>query len=196
MRAWENLEGCQDAILVHVLRDGDVSSLRIELDPLPAPHALEATLGDGRPPDMQPTPRRRDLNVGAFVVREKSTSGLVGDAVLIEAPVEVDTGDAVSEDEAEGCAGGARGLIRAPGRRVGDGCPRARARAHGSLVGVVDPSGAADELDGQRSRGMRLCSAVVSDSASGRAETCVSARPGFERNRTVFACSHVSYCNG
>nr|DAF92812.1 MAG TPA: hypothetical protein [Siphoviridae sp. ctdj515] len=92
--------------------------MRIELDPLPAPHALEATLRDGRPPDVQTAPGRRDLNVGAFVVREKSASGLVGDAVLIEAPVEVDTGDAVSEDEAEGCAGGARGRVSAPRARV------------------------------------------------------------------------------
>ena len=111
---WGNLEGCQATVLVHILRDGDVSPLRIELDPLPTPHALEATLRDGLPPDVQPTPRRRDLNVGAFVVGEKSASGLVGDAVLIEAPVEVDTGDAVSEDEAEGCAGGARGRVGAP----------------------------------------------------------------------------------
>lgn len=85
--------------MVHVFRDGDVSPLRIELDLLPTPHALEATLRGGRPPDVQPAPRRRDLDVGAFVVREKSASGLVGDAMLIEAPVEVDTADAVPEDE-------------------------------------------------------------------------------------------------
>nr|DAF92811.1 MAG TPA: hypothetical protein [Siphoviridae sp. ctdj515] len=69
-------------------------------------------------------------------------------------------------------------------------------RAHGALVEVVDPSGAADELGGQRLWGMCLCGAVVSDSASGRAEARVGARPGFERSRAVFACSHVSYCNG
>ena len=104
--------------MVHVFRDGDVSSLRIELDPLSTPHALEATLGDGRPPDVQPAPRRRDLNVGAFVVREKSASGLVGDAVLIEAPVEVDTADAVPEDEPQGSASRARGRVGAPCARV------------------------------------------------------------------------------
>ena len=63
------------------------------------PNALEATLRDGRPPDVQATPRRRDLDVGAFVVREKSASSLVGDAMLIEAGVQVDTADAVPEDE-------------------------------------------------------------------------------------------------
>lgn len=113
--------------MVHVFRDGDVSSLRIELDPLSTPHALEATLGDGRPPDVQPAPRRRDLNVGAFVVREKSASGLVGDAVLIEAPVEVDTTDTVPEDEPQGSAGGARGSVSAPRARVCDRCPVPRA---------------------------------------------------------------------
>lgn len=118
MRAWENLEGCQDAVLVHILRDGDVSPLRIELDPLPAPHALEATLGDGRPPDMQPMPRRRDLNVGAFVVREQRARSVVGDAVLIEAPVEVDTADAVPEDEPQGSTSRARGRVGAPCARV------------------------------------------------------------------------------
>lgn len=109
-----NLEGCQAAVLVHILRDGDVSPLRIELDPLPTPHALEATLRDGRPPDVQSAPRRRDLDVGAFVVREKSASGLVGDAVLIEAPVEVDTADAVPEDEPQGSSSRARGRVGAP----------------------------------------------------------------------------------
>ena len=122
-----NLEGCQAAVLVHILRDGDVSPLRIELDPLPTPHALEATLRNGRPPDVQPTPRRRNLNVGAFVVREKSASGLVGDAMLIEAPVEVDTTDTVPEDEPQGSAGGARGSVSAPRARVCDRCPVPRA---------------------------------------------------------------------
>ena len=113
-----NLEGCQATVLVHILRDGDVSPLRIELDLLPTPHALEATLRGGRPPDVQPTPRRRDLNVGAFVVREKSASGLVGDAVLIEATVEVDTADAIPEDEPQGSASRARGRMSAPRARV------------------------------------------------------------------------------
>jgi len=113
-----NLEGFQAAVLVHILRDGDVSPLRIELDPLPTPHALEATLRDGCPPDMQPTPRWRDFNVGAFVVREKSASGLVGDAMLIEAAVEVDTADAVPEDEPQGSASRARGRMSAPRARV------------------------------------------------------------------------------
>ena len=113
-----NLEGCQGAVLVHILRDGDVSPLRIELDPLSTPHALEATLRDGRPPDVQTAPRRRDLNVGAFVVREKNASGLVGDAMLIEAPVEVDTADAVPEDEPQGSASRARGRMSAPRARV------------------------------------------------------------------------------
>lgn len=67
---------------------------------------------------MQPAPRRRDFNVGAFVVREKSASGLVGDAVLIEAPVEVDTADAVPEDEPQGSASRARGRVGAPCARV------------------------------------------------------------------------------
>lgn len=113
-----NLEGCQAAVLVHILRDGDVSPLRIELDPLPTPHALEATLRDGRPPDVQPAPRWRDLNVGAFVVREENASGLVGDAMLIEAAVKVDTADAVPEDEPQGSAGCARGRMSAPRARV------------------------------------------------------------------------------
>lgn len=105
--------------MVHILRDGDVSPLRIELDPLSTPHALEASLRGGRPPDVQPAPRRRDFNVGAFVVREKSASGFVGDAMLIEAPVEVDTADAVAEDEPQGSAGRARGRVSAPCARVG-----------------------------------------------------------------------------
>ena len=143
-----NLEGCYGAVSEHVFRDGDVTPLRIELDPLPTPHALEAALGDGRPPDVQPAPRRRDLDVGAFVVREKSAGGLVGDAVLIEATVEVDTADAVPEDEPQGSAGRARGRMSAPRARIGDRCPTAGARAHGALVDVVDPSGAVDELGG------------------------------------------------
>ena len=113
-----NLEGCQAAVLVHVFRDGDVSPLRIELDPLPTPRALEAALRGGRPPDVQPAPRWRDLDVGAFVVREKSAGGLVGDAMLIEAPVEVDTADAVPEDEPQGSASRARGRMSAPRARV------------------------------------------------------------------------------
>lgn len=40
--------------------------------------------------------------------------------MLIEAPVEVDAADAVPEDEAEGCAGGARGRVSAPRARVGN----------------------------------------------------------------------------
>nr|DAO74792.1 MAG TPA: hypothetical protein [Caudoviricetes sp.] len=43
---------------------------------------------------------------------------------------------------------------------------------------------------------MRLCGAVVSDSASGRAKARVGARPVSERSRAVFACPHASYCNG
>lgn len=113
-----NLEGCQVAVLVHILRDGDVSPLRIELDPLPTPHALEATLRGGSAPDVQTAPRRRDLNVGAFVVREKSASGLVGDAMLIEATVEVNTADAIPEDEPQGSASRARGRVSAPRARV------------------------------------------------------------------------------
>ena len=58
-------------------------------------------------------------NVGAFVVREKSASGLVGDAMLIEAPVEVDTADAIPEDEPQGSASRARGRVGAPCARVG-----------------------------------------------------------------------------
>lgn len=111
--------------MVHVFRDGDVSPLRIELDPLPTPHALEATLRGGCPPDVQPTPRRRDLNVGAFVVREENASGFVGDAVLIEAAVEVDTADAVPEDEPQGRAGCARGRVGTPSARVCNGGPTA-----------------------------------------------------------------------
>jgi len=122
-----NLEGCQAAVLVHILRDGDVSPLRIELDPLPTPHALEATLRGGSAPDVQAAPRRRHLNVGAFVVREKSASGLVGDAVLIEATVEVDTADAIPEDEPQGSASRARGRVSAPRARVSDRCPVPRA---------------------------------------------------------------------
>ena len=113
--------------MVHVFRDGDVSPLRIELDPLPTPHALEATLRDGRPPDVQPAPRRRDLNVGALVVREKSAGSLVGDAMLVEAAVEVDTADAIPEDESQGRASRARGRVSAPRARVSDRCPVPRA---------------------------------------------------------------------
>ena len=145
---------------------------------------------------MQPTPRWRDLNVGAFVVREENASGLVGDAMLIEAAVEVDTADAVAEDKPQGRAGCARGRVGTPRARVCNGGPTAGARAQWALVQVVDPSGAAGELDGQASWGLRLCGAVVSDSASGRAKARVGARPEFERSRAVFACPHVSYCNG
>lgn len=97
---------------------------------------------------MQPVPRRRDLNVGASVVREKNASGLVGDAMLIEAPVEVDTADAVPEDESQGSTSRARGRMSAPRAWIGDRCPPAGARAHRALVDVVDPSGAVDELGG------------------------------------------------
>nr|DAP08099.1 MAG TPA: hypothetical protein [Caudoviricetes sp.] len=89
---------------------------------------------------MQTTPRGRDLDVGPRVVREQRARGFVGDAMLVKAGVQVDAADAVAEDEAEGCAGGARGLIRAPGRRVGDRCPRACTCARGAFVEVVDPS--------------------------------------------------------
>ena len=195
MRAWENLEGGEGAVLVHILRDGDVSPLRIELDPLPTPHSLQATLGDGRPPDVQPAPRWRDLNVGAFVVPEKSASGRVGDAMLIEAPVEVDTADAIPEDEAERRAGGARGLEAAPRARVGDGGPRARARAHRSFVDVGDPARPTRQLSGQAARGFSVGGAVVGNSAASRAEARVCPGPGFERMAAVFARSHKSYCN-
>nr|DAN41788.1 MAG TPA: hypothetical protein [Caudoviricetes sp.] len=43
---------------------------------------------------------------------------------------------------------------------------------------------------------MRRCGAVVSDSAPGRAKARVGTRPVFERSRAVFACPHVSNCNG
>ena len=98
---------------------------------------------------MQPAPRWRDFNVGAFVVREKSASGLVGDAMLIEAAVEVDTADAVPEDEPQGSASRTRGRMSAPRARIGDRCPTAGARAHRALVEVINPSGAVDELGGQ-----------------------------------------------
>jgi len=88
-----------------------------------------------------------DLDVGALIVREKRASSLVGDAVLVEAGVQVDTADVVAEDEAEGRAGRARGLIRAPGRRISDGRPRTRACAHGPFVDVVDPAGEDGQLD-------------------------------------------------
>ena len=52
MRERGILEGCQGAVLVHILRDGDVPTLGVELDPLPAPGAFEASLRDGGPPDV------------------------------------------------------------------------------------------------------------------------------------------------
>nr|DAF27158.1 MAG TPA: hypothetical protein [Caudoviricetes sp.] len=107
-----------------------------------------------------------DLDVGALVVREESPRRLVGDAVLVEAGVQVDTADAVAEDEAEGRAGRARGLICAPGRRVGDGSPRARACAHGPFVDVVDPAGAGGQLDGEAGGFVGSGRAVMSDSAA------------------------------
>lgn len=195
MRAWGNLEGCESAGLVHVAGDGDVSPLGVELDLLSAPGAFEASLWGGRPPDVQPAPRRRDLNVGAFVVREKSASGLVGDAVLVEAAVEVDAADAVPEDEPQGSASRARGLEAAPRGGIGDRCPVPRARAQRALVDVGDPARPTRQLSGQAARGFGVGGAVVGNSAASRAEARVSPGPGFERMAAAFARSHKSYCN-
>lgn len=195
MRVWGNLEGREGAGLVHVPGDGDVPTLGVELDPLPAPGALEAALRGGRPPDVQTTPRRRDLNVGALVVRKQRARGVVGDAALVQAAVEVDAADAVAEDEAEGCAGGARGLEAAPCGGVGDGGPCACTCACGAFVDVVDPARPTRQLGGQVARCVGVGGAVVCDSASGRAEARVGARPGFELVAAVFARSHKSYCN-
>nr|DAS84767.1 MAG TPA: hypothetical protein [Caudoviricetes sp.] len=57
MRVWENLEGCEDAVLEHVAGDGDVPTLGVKLDSLPAPLAFEASLRGGGPPDVQASPR-------------------------------------------------------------------------------------------------------------------------------------------
>ena len=116
--------------------------------------------------------------------------------MLIEAAVEVDTADAVAEDEPQGSASRARGRVGTPSAWVCNGGPTAGVRAQRALVQVVDPSGATGELDGQASRGLYLRGAVMSDSASGRAKARVHSRPLFERSRAVFACPHVSYCNG
>ena len=82
-------------------------------------------LGDGRSPDMQPAPRRRHLDIRALVVREKSAGSLVGDAMLVKAAVEVDTADAVAEDESQGRASRARGRVGTPSARVCNGGPSA-----------------------------------------------------------------------
>nr|DAP50057.1 MAG TPA: hypothetical protein [Caudoviricetes sp.] len=144
---------------------------------------------------MQSASGRGDLDVGALVVSEQRASSLVRDAVLVEAGVQVDTADTVAEDEAEGRAGRARGLIRAPGRRIGDGSPRTRARAHGSFVDVVDPTGADGQLDREAGSFVGAGRAVMSDSAASRAKARVGSRPGFELASALFARFHVSYCN-
>ena len=101
-------------MLEHVAGDGDVSTLGVELDLLSAPGAFEASLRGGRAPDVQASPGRGDLDVGPRVVREQRPRGVVGDAMLVQAAVEVDTADAIPQDEAERRAGGARGLEAAP----------------------------------------------------------------------------------
>lgn len=105
-------------MLEHVAGDGDVSTLGVELDLLSAPGAFEASLRGGRAPDVQASPGRGDLDVGPRVVREQRPRGVVGDAMLIEAPVEVDTADAIPEDEPQGSASRARGRMSAPRARV------------------------------------------------------------------------------
>ena len=114
-------------MLEHVAGDGDVPTLGVELDPLPAPGALEAALRGGGPPDMQAAPRRGDLDVGPRVVREQRARGVVGDAVLVQTAVEVDTADAVPEDKPQGSTSRARGRVSAPRARIGDRCPAPRA---------------------------------------------------------------------
>nr|DAK46940.1 MAG TPA: hypothetical protein [Caudoviricetes sp.] len=182
-------------MLVDIASDSDVSACRVKLDPLAFPLALEAAAWGGGAPDVQAPSGRGDLDVGALVVREQRASSLVRDAVLVEAGVQVDTADAVAEDEAEGRAGRARGLIRAPGRRVGDGSPRARACAHGPFVDVVDPAGSDGQLDGEAGGFVGSGRAVMSDSAACRAKARVGSRPGFELASAVLARFHVSYCN-
>lgn len=182
-------------MLVHIASDSDVSACRVKLDPLPLPLALEAAAWSCGAPDVQAASGRGDLDVGALVVREQRASSLVRDAVLVEAGVQVDTADAVAEDEAEGRAGRARGLICAPGRRIGDGSPRARACAQGPFVDVVDPAGAGGQLDGEAGGFVGSGRAVMSDSASSAAKARVGSRPGFELASAVLARFHVSYCN-
>lgn len=182
-------------MLEHVAGDGDVSTLGVELDLLSAPGAFEASLRGGRAPDVQASPGRGDLDVGPRVVREQRPRGVVGDAMLVQAAVEVDTADAIPQDEAERRAGGARGLEAAPRGGIGDGGPRARARAHGSLVDVGDPARPTRQLSGQAARGFGVGGAVVGNSAASRAEARVSPGPGFECMAAVFARSHKSYCN-
>nr|DAV61085.1 MAG TPA: hypothetical protein [Caudoviricetes sp.] len=182
-------------MLVHIAGDRDVSARRVKLDSLAFPLALEAAAWSCGAPDVQAASGGGDLDVGALVVREQRASCLVRDAVLVEAGVQVDTADAVAEDEAEGRAGRARGLIRAPGRRVGDGCPRARACAHGPFVDVVDPAVAGGQLDGEAGGFVGSGRAVMSNSASSAAKARVGSRPGFELVAAVFARFHVSYCN-
>ena len=114
-------------MLVHVAGDGDVSTLGVELDPLSAPLALETALRGGRPPDVQTTPRGRDLNVGPRVVREQRARGVVGDAALVQTAVKVDAANAVPEDEPQGSISRARGRVSAPRTRIGDRCPAPRA---------------------------------------------------------------------
>lgn len=182
-------------MLVHIASDRDVSACRVKLDPLALPLTLEAAAWSCGAPDVQAAPRWGDLDVGALVVREERASSLVRDAVLVEAGVQVDTADAVAEDEAEGRAGRARGLIRAPGRRVGDGCPRARASAQGALVDVVDPAVAGGQLDREAGGFVGSGRAVMSYSASSAAKARVGSRPCFELVAAVFARFHASYCN-
>ena len=182
-------------MLVHVASDSDVSACRVKLNPLPLPLALEAAAWSCGAPDVQAASGGGDLDVGAFVVREQRASSLVRDAVLVEAGVQVDTADAIAEDEAEGRAGRARGLIRAPGRRIGDGCPRARASAQGALVDVVDPAGAGGQLDREADGFVGSGRAVMSNSASSAAKARVGSRPCFEHLAALFARFHVSNCN-
>lgn len=182
-------------MLVHIASDSDVSACRVKLDPLPLPLALKAAAWSCGAPDVQAASGGGDLDVGALVVREQRASSLVRDAVLVEAGIQVDTADTVAEDEAEGRAGCARGLIRAPGRRIGDGSPRARACAHGAFVDVVDPAGAGGQLGGEAGGFVGSGRAVMSDSTAGRAKARVGSRPGFELVAALFARFHVSYCN-
>lgn len=182
-------------MLVHVASDSDVSACRVKLDPLAFPLALKAAAWSCGAPDVQAASGGGDLDVGALVVREQRASSLVRDAVLVEAGVQVDTADTVAEDEAEGCAGRARGLIRAPGRRIGDGCPRARASAHGTFAHMVDPAVAGGQLDGEADGFVGSGRAVMSNSAASRAKARVGSRPGFELVAALFARFHVFYCN-
>ena len=192
---WGRSEGQERSRLVDIACDGDVSACRVKLDPLSLPLALEAAAWSCGAPDVKAAPGRGDLDVGALVVREESPRRFVGDAVLVEACVQVDTADTVAEDEAEGRAGRARGLIRAPGRRISDGRPRTRACAHGPFVDVVDPAGADGQLDGEAGGFIGSGRAVMSDSAASRAKARVGSRPGFELTSAVLARFHVSYCN-